>query len=98
MEIMIEMPMIKRCDVSECSYNLDAACHAKAITIGDGVSPGCDTFMSAGSHVRSRQITAGVGACKVDGCSHNADLECAAESINVSQDSGKVLCMTYMPR
>lgn len=98
MEILIEMPMIQRCDVSECSYNLNAACHAKAITIGDGASPGCDTFMNTGSHVRSKQIKAGVGACKVDGCSHNNDFECAADSISVSQEGSKVMCMTYMPR
>ena len=98
MEILIEMPLIKRCDVAECSYNLDSTCHAKAITVGDGVSPGCDTFMQAGSHVRNKQIKAGVGACKVGGCGHNADFECTAESISVSQEAGKVMCMTYMPR
>ena len=98
MEILIEMPLIKACDVSECSYNLNESCHAKAITIGDGASPGCDTYMNAGSHVRNKQIKAGVGACKVDGCSHNSDLECGAESINVSQEGGTVRCMTYMPR
>lgn len=98
MEILIEMPLIQQCDVEGCVYNLNAACHAKAITIGDGVSPGCDTYMRAGSHVRNKQIRAGVGACKVGGCSHNADLECSAESITVSQEGGKVLCMTYMSR
>lgn len=98
MEIVIEMPLIQRCDVSGCSYNLNAACHAKAITIGDGVSPGCDTFMKAGGHVRDSQIKAGVGACKVGECTHNADLECAADSITVSQEGGGVRCMTYMPR
>ncbi len=98
MEIVVDMPMIQHCDASECSYNLNDACHAKAITIGDGVSPGCDTFMNAGSHVRNKQIKAGVGACKVEGCTHNADLECGADSISVSHEGGKVLCMTFMPR
>lgn len=97
MEIMIDMPMIKSCDVSECTYNLNSACHAKAITIGDGVSPGCDTFMSASSHVRNSKIKAGVGACKVGGCTYNSDFECSAESIRVSQEKDKVICMTYMP-
>lgn len=98
MEILIEMPLIKHCDVSGCAYNLNAACHAKAITIGDGVSPGCDTFMSASSHVRNKQIKAGVGACKVGGCTHNIDLECSAENISVSQKGGMVQCMTYLAR
>jgi hypothetical protein len=98
MEIVIDMPMIRNCDVSACTYNINAACHAKAITIGDGVTPGCDTFMQGGGHVRSKQITAGVGACKVGGCSFNADFECSAESIDVSHQGGNVLCMTFMPR
>jgi hypothetical protein len=96
MEMLIDMPMIKSCDVSECTYNLNASCHAKAITIGDGVTPGCDTFMNASGHVRSAGIKAGVGACKVGGCTYNADFECSAESIRVSHEGGKVVCMTYM--
>lgn len=97
MEILIDMPMIKSCEVSECAYNLNSACHAKAITIGDGVTPGCDTYMKASGHVRNSGIKAGVGACKVGGCSFNADFECSADSIHVSHEGGKVLCMTYMP-
>jgi len=97
MEMLIDMPMIKSCDISECTYNMNSACHAKAITIGDGVSPGCDTYMNASGHVRNTGIKAGVGACKVAGCSYNADFECSAESIRVSHEGGKVLCMTYLP-
>lgn len=98
MELCYEMPLIKKCDVAECVYNVQSDCHAKAITIGDGVHPGCDTFMKGSGHVRSSGIKAGVGACKVSGCSHNTDFECNADSINVSRQSGMVHCMTYMPR
>lgn len=98
MELMIEMPLIKRCDVAACVYNVQSACHAKAITIGDGVHPGCDTFMSGTGHVRNSGIKAGVGACKVMGCSYNADFECSAESISISQQGSMMHCMTYMPR
>ena len=98
MEITVEMPLIKKCDVAECIYNVKAACHAKAITIGDGVHPGCDTFMKGSGHVRNAGIKAGVGACKVAGCNYNADFECSAASINVSQQGGVVHCMTFMPR
>lgn len=97
MEIMIDMPMIKSCEVSECTYNLNSTCHAKAITIGDGVTPGCDTFMKASGHVRNKQIKAGVGACKIAGCNFNSDFECSADTINVGHEGGKVICMTYMP-
>lgn len=98
MEITVEMPMIKNCDVSECVYNVKSACHAKAITVGDGVHPGCDTFMKASGHVKNSGIKAGVGACKVTGCNYNSDFECSAEGITVSQQAGMVHCMTYMPR
>lgn len=96
MEIMIEMPLIKQCDVAECVYNVKSACHAKAITIGDGVHPGCDTYMKGSGHVRNSGIKAGVGACNVSDCRHNTDFECSADSINVSQQGSMVHCMTYM--
>lgn len=98
MEIMVEMPLIKKCDADECVYNVRTACHAKAITIGDSVHPGCDTYMKASGHIRNSGIKAGVGACKVSGCSYNTDFECSAESINVSQQRGMVNCMAYIPR
>lgn len=97
MELKIEMPLIKKCDVGECVYNIQSACHAKAITIGDSVNPGCDTFMKAGGHVRNSAIKAGVGACKVSGCNYNTDFECSADSISVSQHGSMIHCMTYMP-
>lgn len=98
MEITLEMSMIKSCNVSECSYNLNSACHAKAITVGDGENPGCDTYMHASKHVRSTSLHAGVGACKVGGCQHNSDFECGAESIEVGSCGGGVFCMTYEAR
>jgi hypothetical protein len=97
-EIMINMPVINECDVTSCIYNLKSACHAKAITIGDGVMPGCDTFMKGSGHVKNANITAGVGACKVAICSFNTDYECFANSVTVAQKGDMVHCMTYMPR
>jgi len=95
MEITLEMPMIESCNVSECTYNLNSACHAKAITIGDGKTPGCDTYMHASKHVRNASLCAGVGACKVSGCQHNSDFECSAERIEVASCGGGVFCTTY---
>jgi hypothetical protein len=95
MEITIEMPMIDACDVAECTYNRNAACHAKAITIGDGVTPGCDTYMSGSRHVKNAERRAGVGACKVSGCQYNNDFECGAGSVSVGLRSDGVFCMTY---
>lgn len=95
MEITLEMPMIESCNVSECTYNRDSACHAKAITVGDGETPGCDTYMHASKHVRNTSLCAGVGACKVSGCRHNSDFECGADQIEVASCGGGVFCTTY---
>ena len=95
MEITLEMPVIERCDATECTYNLNTACHAKAITVGDGITPGCDTFMHGSRHVKDGSLRGGVGACKVSGCKHNIDYECGAEQIQVSNRGNNVFCMTY---
>lgn len=72
--ISVDMTAVEACAVTECAYNLDSDCHAKAITIGDGPHPGCDTFLDGSSgHTGSTGI-AGVGACKIVGCRHNQDL------------------------
>jgi hypothetical protein len=46
----IEMPLVKKCDVLKCGYNVNSSCHAKAITIGDNVNPECDTFLNSSKH------------------------------------------------
>ena len=98
MKITVEMPRVGSCSATECAYNRDAQCHAKAITIGDGTHPGCDTFTD-GDHGRTRmKMTAGVGACKVTGCSHNSDLECTADRIEVARNQSSVDCITFSPR
>lgn len=97
MQICNEMPVVQACDMATCAYNRDAACHAKAITIGDGVSPGCDTYLHGSQHVQNREMTAGVGACKVAGCQFNRDLECGAASIRVAARQGSVQCSTFQP-
>lgn len=94
MIIATDMPEVAQCAVSKCAYNVDTACHARAITIGDGSHPGCDTFFKNSSHVKSRRV-AGVGACKVSGCAHNTDFECTAESIQVDMNGGAASCQTY---
>lgn len=98
MQITIEMPMVADCMVRECAYNVDEACYARAITIGDGVHPGCDTFFGTPTHSRVHSLRAGVGACKVMACRHNDDLECQAESIRVARQGTEVRCMTFSAR
>lgn len=95
MEMTLDMPLVSTCDITDCAYNRGNNCHARAITIGDGVHPGCDTFFSNDTHTRETGRIAGVGACKIDTCSYNEDFECSAESIEVSQDNFGVRCMTF---
>lgn len=95
MKITIEMPNVSGCQVTECGYNRDKACHARAITIGDGVHPGCDTYFSPGQHVQNTIQRAGVGACKVTGCRYNSDFECGADNIQVGFAGDAINCLTY---
>ena len=96
MNISIDMPQVRACAITDCAYNVDKSCHARAITIGDGVHPGCDTaFLDAPLHTQDTNRIAGVGACKVSGCRYNDDLECDAESIEVGFVGKGINCLTY---
>ncbi len=97
MKMTIDMPTVAECTVMDCAYNMNSTCHAKAITIGDGVHPGCDTFFDGNAHTKRTRI-AGVGACKVSGCSHNEDFEYMADRITVGFMGSTINCMTYSAR
>jgi len=98
MRISIEMPKVDECDAIGCAYNVDRACHARAITIGHGVHPACDTFVTLGKHVSKPTDSAGVGACKVETCRYNDDLECTAASIRVELHGDEGECGTFEAR
>lgn len=95
MKMTIDMPFVDTCTVSECGYNKGDKCHARAITVGDGVHPGCDTAILDTAHNTGEDNLAGVGACKVTACTYNNDLECNADSITVSMQGNSVQCMTF---
>jgi hypothetical protein len=97
-KISIEMPLVSACSVAECAYNTSNCCHARAITVGDSVHPGCDTFLDSAMHSKAEQRKAGVGACKATACRHNDDYECVAENISVGHASTSVCCLTYEVR
>lgn len=92
----MNMPKVKTCEVAQCCYNNGQICHALAITVGDGITPQCDTFTTAcqGKGGDSGS-TAGVGACKVSICSFNKNLECAAPSISVGRGAQIADCLTF---
>lgn len=96
--ITIDMPIVSECAASECAYNVDTSCHAKAITVGNSLHAGCDTFFPGSGHTRATDRTAGVGACKSAECKFNEDLECMTDSIRVAPAGQDVNCMTYSPR
>lgn len=98
MKVTLDMPIVSGCDATDCAYNVERGCHARAITVGDGDSPRCDTFLGASSHTGMTSLTAGVGACKVSVCSHNRDFECMAADIGVGTAGGEVHCLTFSPR
>ena len=99
MKITLEMPNVQACDVRACAYNVDETCHARAITVGDGVHAACDTFFFSNLHTRSNTAhKAGVGACKVTACRYNSDLECSAEAIRVGIHDSHADCMTFTTR
>ncbi|MEN3296582.1 MAG: hypothetical protein V7642_5835 [Burkholderiales bacterium] len=97
-QISVEMPLVEQCSVTECVYNTDSCCHARAITVGDGVHPGCDTYLASPAHSKAKQRTAGVGACKVSDCRYNDDYECMADGIAVGHATAEVTCLTYSHR
>ena len=94
-KICLEMPIVTKCMASECAYNANSNCHARAITIGDSLKPGCDTFMSGSRHIKQVQPIAGIGACRSRRCKFNEDLECMAEGIQVGMTGSEANCMTF---
>jgi hypothetical protein len=95
MKMTVSMPVVYGCKVSECAYNLDEKCNARAITIGDGVHPGCDTFFLNSTHTHEHNDVTGVGACKVMSCAHNQNFECIAEGISVGHKKSGICCLSY---
>ncbi|KJS00483.1 MAG: hypothetical protein VR65_13075 [Desulfobulbaceae bacterium BRH_c16a] len=95
----MEMPKVTACEVSQCAYNANKACHAMAITIGDiSNRPKCDTFFQTSIHGGVKETTAGVGACKISECNYNEELECSAANIKVGMKSGTAECLTFTKR
>ncbi len=98
MESTFKMPIVAECAARECAYNADDRCQARAITIGDGLHPACDTFLRSSVRSEEGAATASVGACKVSSCAHNRRLECEAASIHVGYHGDHPDCLTFARR
>lgn len=98
MKITIDMPNVAACEVSNCAFYSQGNCHARAITVGDGAHPACDTYLPSAGHTRDVLRIAGVGACKVTQCTHNEDYECQAAAVRIGRHESHADCQTYAPR
>ena len=96
--ISIETPVVSGCAATECAYNHDRACQARAITVGDSARAGCDTFWQSSLSSRINMVPAGIGACKMQDCRFNEGLECMADDIQVGHARDGVDCLTYATR
>lgn len=90
-----KMVTVLNCNATGCSFNIRNKCRAKAITIGGGECPECDTSLMSDKKGGCIDVIAGVGACKVESCKFNNCLECGAEGIQVKMHAGHVDCGTY---
>jgi len=90
------LPQVKNCSVSSCSYNTDSDCHAGAITIA-GDHAHCGTFVEI-SFRSGLDRSAMVGACHRAECRYNDKLECTAPSVNVGAGQDVADCLTYEAR
>lgn len=95
MKMTLIMPVVAECTVTDCAYNLENTCNARAITIGNGVHPGCDTFFANSTHTRDFNECTGVGACKLVTCRFNREFECHADEIHVGRNKTGVSCLNY---
>lgn len=94
--ICLNMPLVSECKVTECGYNVNNSCHARAITVGSD-RPACDTYFQSSTHTTHDSV-AGVGACRVDVCKYNDSFECQAPNIVVDHGPDKADCMTFEQR
>ena len=95
---MVEMPKVIECLMDECAYNADKECHARAITVGGGACPMCDTAMKSVKKGGVIDMIGSVGACKVENCRFNDSLECSAVGISVMLHDQHAECGTFKAR
>lgn len=90
------MPPVTQCEVANCFYNRNMACHAPAINVG-GDHPSCDTFITNNSHIPGDQHSM-VGACHVAQCRFNQELTCHANGILVGLHESHADCKTFQQK
>lgn len=91
----MDMPRVVKCEDWECAYNLDATCHALAITVSDGMHPKCLTYWNSEKKGGDIDAIAGVGACRECNCVYNNRLECQASQVQIGQRQNLYDCLTF---
>lgn len=92
----VAMPVVTSCEVTDCFFNSQRACHAPAINVGSD-HPKCDAFVPSARHI-ARPDPGLVGACHIEECRFNTEMTCSAAGIVVLGHSGHADCGTYQHR
>lgn len=95
MATMLQMPAVRQCTATACSFN-DDGCHAPAVTVApveDGAR--CATFVETPVRGGLDGVTGAVGACSRSDCVHNENLTCRADGITVGAGASVSDCLTY---
>jgi hypothetical protein len=88
------VPEVKKCTVSQCFYNKDSECGARAVLVGSD-EPVCETFIVSQQHTK-HQGQAGVGACHIDNCQYNQSMSChACSDIEIVFSNNQAWCNTF---
>ena len=53
--LTIDMPIVSECLANECAYNVNMKCHARAITVGNSLHAGCDTYFARSGHTKAAE-------------------------------------------
>ncbi len=93
-----KMPVINQCEMTECAYNRERACHAIAITVGDETCPTCDTYFRQPQKGGVADMKGGVGACRSYECRYNEAFECSAPGVSVGRHGSHADCGTFARR
>lgn len=93
----VKIPKVQKCDVVQCSYNMERQCCTPAITVG-ARHPACDTFYQSSQKGGIKDMKGSVGACKEADCMYNESFECSAPGIDVGIHENHADCVTFKPR
>lgn len=88
------VPEVKKCTVSQCFYNKDNECCARAVLIGSS-EPKCETFIESHQHTK-HPGQAEVGACHIENCQYNQSMCChACGDIEIGFSNNQAWCNTF---